>query len=1262
VVVCLCLISVKVSIVYAHNTGITHAHSTVSPSPSPSINTSELQSLNQELIDSTKEPGFFSRLFRIAPSRRSDYEPIAQKRKEIMKELAEEQPEAFLQFAIPEETRAKLPANVQPLVEQKVYVSGTVMVMHVDDFKNPANSEFRYTLITGVSTLDLRPVSMLAVSSQAQIGVSGYALDSTLVSSANEATLQVLAAAPQPDSLGNQRTAFILVDFLDSITRPFTPTQLKRWVFEGEFQKFFKEQSYNQISFSGDVYGWYKLPRNARTTGWHPECGQLSGTEIRKLITDNNINFSNYDRVVIVPSHPLLSLGCSGVGKGTYIDGTVYSPSVSWVAAEPLIEVTEHEDYVQTFSTFDSVLSHEMGHGLGLQHANAWGCENGVLYGKCEHVEYGNTYDAMGFAGYAYHFNAMYKELLGWIKPENSLTISSSGRYTINPLELSGGKQIAKIKGLGSNETPFYLEYRKAIGFDHALSQPIVTNTQKGLLINHKIGNGEGRFSRLLDMTPPFFSNDPMVSLNGSNVFNDPGRGIAVGPIVAVGTSSITFDVKIAQPVCMRANPVFYTVDYGTIFAGKNNYIGIGITNNDSFLCAPSQFTYTATLPAGWTYTTNPSPELISGNGGSTYGSLTLIPSQNAQGSYLISLTLTNKQSGLKTVKEMDILVAKPHSITSISPTIASIGDIVTITGKGFDVGTVSVNIMQAGSTLSYPVITSQTPTSVKFEVPTVASGVYDIAAQINSVDSNTVKLQIDSGTEPRITIAPRPQLKLEYDAAGKESALVSTFNVTVDARQKDLFIPKNNGFIIRGSNTTNNYISFQSSAKTTSSTVINNPDFFVIPKGKQAVLVVTGRAVNLKQMFAGTYTAELAEIIMSQDYQYRAQAVSDKTNAVTIIGEVSPYITSINTPVATNQNLVINGVRFGTTDTTNNVVLENVDTRTRVEIPIASVNGTKITIPIESYSNMRTGRYYLSVLHPTTGSSNQLSLQIIQATSTPTTTPQSVISFTLINTDTDQPISGYENMRSTTTLNLTTLPTRNFTIRVNTKPSRVGSIKFSVPGDIPNNNRIENGAPYSLTGDTSGDYFKWNIRTGSFTVTATPYSQIDAGGIKGMPLSVLFRITDPVLVAPHSIFVSSNVGGNIYPSGVISVVPGSTQTFSIVPNPGFYGHVFVDGQYIGSDSILTIRDMEDKDYSVTVQFFPTIAPTQNPTPSPTTSLTPSPSVTSTPSISPSTSPKPSPSTSVSPSTSPSASPSSTAAPAPAAQSLFKSILKLFGF
>jgi hypothetical protein len=128
-------------------------------------------------------------------------------------------------------------------------------------------------------------------------------------------------------------------------------------------------------------------------------------------------------------------------------------------------------------------------------------------------------------------------------------------------------------------------------------------------------------------------------------------------------------------------------------------------------------------------------------------------------------------------------------------------------------------------------------------------------------------------------------------------------------------------------------------------------------------------------------------------------------------------------------------------------------------------------------------------------------------APTAPTSSAPVVASFTLINADTDAPISGYTQIAAGSTIDLATLPTKNLNIRANTSPSIVGSVRFGLNGT--SNYRIESAAPYALAGDDKGDYEKWTPSVGSYTVSGTAYTESDAKGTAGSTLTVGFTVVN---------------------------------------------------------------------------------------------------------------------------------------------------------
>ncbi|MEL6815624.1 MAG: hypothetical protein AAFP03_12515, partial [Cyanobacteria bacterium J06598_3] len=136
-----------------------------------------------------------------------------------------------------------------------------------------------------------------------------------------------------------------------------------------------------------------------------------------------------------------------------------------------------------------------------------------------------------------------------------------------------------------------------------------------------------------------------------------------------------------------------------------------------------------------------------------------------------------------------------------------------------------------------------------------------------------------------------------------------------------------------------------------------------------------------------------------------------------------------------------------------------------------------------------------------------------------PTPTPASdLLSFALVNADTNQVLAGYGNLGKGSSLNLDglNLDKYNLVARVNpgnAQSSLVKSVKFT---SKELGNRIESVAPYALFGDVSGNFFGRVPKTGEFTIKATAYT---AAGAKGKAISssdVTYQVIDqPATGAP---------------------------------------------------------------------------------------------------------------------------------------------------
>ncbi|MEK7610619.1 MAG: Ser-Thr-rich GPI-anchored membrane family protein [Patescibacteria group bacterium] len=292
--------------------------------------------------------------------------------------------------------------------------------------------------------------------SGAKVETRGWKLDTALVSDLDLAdNFRVTTDAPAPEATGEQKMLVLLIDFADSGPRPFTRQEANDLIFNGDFQKFYKENSYSKVSFTGKVKDWYRLP------GYDDfliDCDIEDG-DLAKVVGSDDLN--NYGRLLLVFNHNCgFAGGFSSLGKADYwIDGKYFNiskSSVFWLDYGPEnfnLETTEHE----------------IGHALGVHHANSWDCGEQSFGGICVEKEYGNSVDIMGNG--SDQFNAFYKEGLGWLDDVSVVEVTGSGNYVIDPLKNSVGQRFAKLSTL--REGVLYLEYRPWLG-----------DNGSGLLIN----------------------------------------------------------------------------------------------------------------------------------------------------------------------------------------------------------------------------------------------------------------------------------------------------------------------------------------------------------------------------------------------------------------------------------------------------------------------------------------------------------------------------------------------------------------------------------------------------------------------------------------------------------------------------------------------------------------------------------------------------------------------------------------------------------
>jgi hypothetical protein len=147
------------------------------------------------------------------------------------------------------------------------------------------------------------------------------------------------------------------------------------------------------------------------------------------------------------------------------------------------------------------VAAHELGHCLGLMHANFWKTVDGTSLGEGSNEEYGDIFDVMGNA-YTFpqtHYNAWEKSSLNWLPTINSTEVINSGTYRIHAHDmntmLENNKYALSYRKDGNRV--FWLDYRQHEGWSS--SQTNILNSVS-LLWAPWTSSNEG--TQLIDTTP----------------------------------------------------------------------------------------------------------------------------------------------------------------------------------------------------------------------------------------------------------------------------------------------------------------------------------------------------------------------------------------------------------------------------------------------------------------------------------------------------------------------------------------------------------------------------------------------------------------------------------------------------------------------------------------------------------------------------------------------------------------------------------------
>ncbi|WP_437585533.1 hypothetical protein [Sorangium sp. So ce1000] len=322
--------------------------------------------------------------------------------------------------------------------------------------------------------------------------------------------VESISAVEQPAVVGGFKVAAIFIRFKNSPAPTYTINDVRDRLFNNpdSANNFFIEASYGKMHLTGhnntdgDYFGWYTI--NAEPT----DCNQLA--HYAELGREAAANFggyvaANYDNTMhFFNGFPAGCAGAYSAGSSTWFP----SPTNSGTYA------------------------HELGHSMGLGHANVLNCADSAgnwasMSTSCAQPnlppcanpgqlnagstscvqDMGDSFSSLG-GGYM-HYSAPEKALFGWFDPGNTATVSASGTSTVSvkPIEVSStGVQRLVIPIPGGDET-YQVEYRQPIGFDNYRVGPDRVDgftadapVARGILVHR--GMLEGSPTGIVNMTP----------------------------------------------------------------------------------------------------------------------------------------------------------------------------------------------------------------------------------------------------------------------------------------------------------------------------------------------------------------------------------------------------------------------------------------------------------------------------------------------------------------------------------------------------------------------------------------------------------------------------------------------------------------------------------------------------------------------------------------------------------------------------------------
>ncbi|MDQ2932852.1 MAG: peptidoglycan-binding protein [bacterium] len=261
------------------------------------------------------------------------------------------------------------------------------------------------------------------------------------------------------------------------------------------------------------------------------------------------------------------------------------------------------------------------------------------------------------------------------------------------------------------------------------------------------------------------------------------------------------------------------------------------------------------------------------------------------------------------------------------------------------------------------------------YTMPSIRSA-FESAEAFDAANNIAAVTTAVAQTQPNAVVVGKPTLALKYDANKKESELVGNFRVSVDGGINGVYVSEypgiglklNGQYIGVNSITVVPMVPASNVGKVTDT--YGRTFYFVGPNKK--VLFQSVARVSPSQMFAGSYTMSLVSLVLenklNDEAPYKIEVPSNSTNAQVIIGEVSPYISSVTSPIKVGEKMTVTGQRMNGAG-----IFINSESLANVMI-VGTIDGTSLSFTLPQ---LPAGNYSLYVKNDVTGQSNTIRFEV---------------------------------------------------------------------------------------------------------------------------------------------------------------------------------------------------------------------------------------------------------------------------------------------